>query len=204
MADVFLKVAHKNIFAYRNINIKLIHDIFCENKSEATVFLKKSCFKNVFYRKTRKDFSQWWRDWSQSAGRFLWICVSRTPTVERHRPETARQPQCGKSSHTFGRDADEQSDEKRSYFSPTTRVWWSHRTLINSSCRFVSLLCLSVNYLIVSPDIRHGADRVSSHRPALTNRLHIDSMPSNAATSILIQCLNIKVCQNESWRQTAN
>lgn len=29
-------------------------------------------------------------------------------------------------------------------------------------------------------------------------------MSSNAATSILIQPLNIKVCQNESWGQTAN
>lgn len=73
---------------------------------------------------------------------------------------------------------------------------WSHRTLINSSCRFVILQCLSVNDLIVdaSSDIRHGADRVSSHRR------RIDSMSSNAATSILIQRLNIKVCQNESWQ----
>lgn len=137
----------------------------------------------------------------------LWLLIPRLSRASwSQKPETARQPQCGKSSQIFGRDTDEQSDEKRSYFSPTTRISWSHRTLINSSCRFVSLQCLSVNYLIVdaSTDIRHGADRVSSHRPALTNRRHIDSMSSNAATSILIQRLNIKVCQNESWRQTAN
>lgn len=146
----------------------------------------------------------WWKIWCS-----LWICASSfcfpelwllSPRLSRaswsQKPGTARQLRCGKSSQISGRGTDEHNDEKRSYFSLTTRISWSHRTLINSSCRFVILQCLSVNDLIVdaSSDIRHGADRVSSHRRC------IDSMSSNAATSILIQRLNIKVCQNESWQ----
>lgn len=55
LADVFLKLAHKNIFAYRKRNTNLIQDILtviynCVSQENP------SCFKNVFTGKQEMTF----------------------------------------------------------------------------------------------------------------------------------------------------